>query len=291
MMCSNDDVALSEKSDGFGLITALMFILLVAAVITPLAVVGRSQVLSSAYSARRTAFELLAPGLSTVVYESHSKSPIAAGWQRCKVKDREFYLHIQDQNGLIGLNSASNSLLRIGFRSLSYNEAEATRFAERVEAFREIGPVGKGGEIDATFKAKHAPFEHVSELYDVLTPPVPEIERIARVFTIFNKTDSVTVSNSSRIVREQLEAREEAQQFVVSGDLSSGYVEISFAVFKAGEPFGFLSTVILARSTEDNNSPIILQKETAFTNLNTLGIEPLASMQCPEILKRLTEGL
>lgn len=289
-MVSSNETGTGGKTDGFGLITALMFVLLVAAVITPLAVVSHGQVLSSAYSTRRAAFELLAPGLSAVAYAGHSKSPMTTGWQQCQGGDKVFYLRVQDQNGLIGLNSASNPLLTMGFRSLGYNETEAARFADRVEIYREIGPVGIGADSDATFIAKHAPFENIAELYDVLGPPFPEIERIAAVFTIQNKTDSVTVSHSSRSVREQL-MREDAQQFVVSGDLPSGYAEISFAETKAGEPFGFLSTVMLARSTEDNISPRILQKGTAFVSLNTLGLEPVGSMQCPELLKRLTEGL
>lgn len=289
-MLSRNETEAGGKTDGFGLVTALMFVLLVAAVITPLAVLSRVQVLSAAYSSRRTAFELLGPGLSLVAYAGHSKSPMTTDWQQCQGRDKIFYLRIRDQNGLIGLNSASNPLLTIGFRSLGYNETEAARFADRVETYREIGPAGTGADGDATFVAKHAPFENVAELYDVLEPPIPEIGLIAAVFTIHNKTDSVTVSHSSRPVREFLMG-EDTKQFVVSGDLPSGYAEISFAEIKAGEPFGFLSTVMLARSTEENLSPRILQKEIAFASLNTLGLEPRGAIQCPELLKRLTEGL
>lgn len=289
MMFSNNGVAPDGKTDGFGLITALMFVLLVAAVITPLAVIGRGQVLSSAYSTRRTAFELLAPGLSRVAYAGQSKSLTQTGWQQCRGRDRVFYLRIQDQNGLIGLNSASNPLLKIGFLSLGYNEKEAAHLADRVETYREIAVLG--AENDDTLSAKHAPFENIAELYEVITPPVPEIARLADVFTIQNKTDSVTVSHSHRALREQLERHDKAQQFVVSDDLPSEQAEVSFADFKAGEPFGFLSTVMLARSNGKNISPKILQKETAFTGLDTLGLEPADPMQCPDLLKKLTEGL
>lgn len=290
-MFSNDDVPSDGETDGFGLITALMFVLLMAAVITPLAVLGRGQVLSSAYGTRRTAFELLAPGLSIVAYEGYSRSLIATGWQQCQGKDKVFYLHIRDQNGLIGLNSASHPLLAIGFRSLGYNETDAVHLADRVETYRETGPDAVGADHDATFIAKHAPFENIAELYDLLSPPAPGIERLASVFTIQNKTDSVTVSHSSHALREHLDQHDEAQQFVVSGELPSGYAEISFAEFQAGAPFGFLSTVMVARSTDENGAPRILEKEAAFTGLDTLGLPPMESTPCPELLKKLTEGL
>ncbi len=290
MMVRNSDISPPEQSSGFGLITALMFVLLVAAVITPLAVVSRTQVLSSAYSSRRTAFELLAPGLSRVVYAAYSTSLRATGWQRCEGKDKVFYLRIQDQNGLIGLNSASNALLTIGFRSLGYGDVDTTRFADRVEAYRELGDVGGSAAVDPAFVVKHAPFESIAELYDILTPPAPEMEHLGDVFTLYNKTDSVTVAHSSSVLQEQLRLREN-EQFVVAGDLPSGHAEISFAEFKRGEPFGFLSRIMMTRSTEPGTSAKILQRDLTFTSLDSLGLEMLESLQCPEYLGKLTEGL
>jgi len=291
MTIAKNDTASQEQNSGFGLITALMFVLLVAAVITPLAVVSRSQVLASTYSARRTAFELLAPGLSRVVYEGYSTSPMITGWQRCEVKDKIFYLHIQDQNGLIDLNSASNPLLTIGFRALGYSDVDATHFANRVEEYREIGSVEQSADSDPTFVAKHAPFENIAELYDILAPSGPEIDRVTAVFTIYNKTDSVTVSRSSRVLREQLKLRENEQQFAVPGELPSGHAEISFAEFRTGGPFGFLSKIMMARSNEPGASAKIMQRETTFAGLDTLGLERQEPTQCPEFLRKVTESL
>ncbi|WP_060637401.1 hypothetical protein [Rhizobium sp. Root483D2] len=291
MMSCSDGIKPNEGNDGFGLITALMFVLLVAAVITPLAVLGRGQVLASAYSTRRTAFELLSPGLSLVAYAGQPKSPILTGWQQCMGDGKVFYLHIQDQNGLIGLNSASNALLKIGFLSLGYIESDATRFADRIEIYREIGSDEPGTDKDAAFIVKHAPFENIAELYDVLTPPLPDLGKIARIFTIQNKTDTVTIAHSPPALRRQLERHDQALQFAAAGNLPSGHAEISFAEFKAGEPSGFLSTVMLASATGDGASPNILQKETVFTSLSTLDLDPMAPMPCPDLLKRLTEGL
>lgn len=291
MTISKSDTASQEKNSGFGLITALMFVLLMAAVITPLAVVSRSQVLASTYSARRTAFELLAPGLSRVVYAAHSASPTTSGWRRCEVKDKVFYLRIQDQNGLIDLNSASSPLLTIGFQSLGQSEVDAALFAARVEAYREIGGVEKSPDSDPTFVAKHAPFENIAELYDILTPSGPEIDRVAAVFTIYNKTDSVTVSHSTRALREQLKLRENEQQFAVPGELPSGHAEISFAEFRTGEPFGFLSKIMMSRSNEPGASAKIMQRETTFAGLDTLGLERQEPTQCPAFLRKVTESL
>lgn len=291
MTISKNDTASQGQASGFGLITALMFVLLVAAVMTPLAVVSRGQVLASTYGARRTAFELLAPGLSRVVYTAYSASPMTSDWQRCEVKDKVFYLRIQDQNGLIDLNSANNPLLKIGFQSLGQTEVDAARFAARVEAYREIGGGGESASSDPTFVAKHAPFENLVELSDVLAPSVPVIDRLADVFTIYNKTDSVTVSHSSGPLRDQLRRQENEQQFVVPGELPSGYAEVSFAEFRAGEPFGFLAKIMMARSTEPGAPAKIMQRDITFTGLDTLGLERLEPMQCPEILRRVTESL
>lgn len=291
MTNATNDAAPERQASGFGLVTALMFVLLVAAVMTPLAMVSRSEVLASSYSARRTAFELLAPGLSRVVYTVYSTSPMIVGWQRCEVRDKVFYLRIQDQNGLIDLNSASHPLLKIGFQSLGQTEDDATHFATRVEAYREIGGGGESASGDPTFVAKHAPFENLVELYDVLAPIVPEIDRLAAVFTIYNKTDSVTVSHSNDPLRDQLRRQENGQQFTVPGELPSGYVEVSFAEFRRGEPFGFLSKIMMARSTEPGTPPTILQRDITFVGLDTLGLERPEPMQCPALLRRMTENL
>lgn len=291
MAGTGNDISSREQPGGFGLVTALMFILLVAAVITPLAVVSRGQVLSSAYSSRRTAFDLFAVGLSRVVYAVYLTSPTVTGWQRCEAKGKAFYLRIQDQNGLIDLNSASNPLLKIGFQSLGYNDADATQFAGRVEAYREIGVVDVGADGGPTFIAKHAPFENIAELHDVLTPVVPELDRVSDVFTVYNKTDSVTVSHSSRAVQEQLRLRENQQQFAIPGELPSGHAEISFAEFKAGEPFGFLSKIMMARSNGQGVSGTIVQRDTTFVGFDALGVERNEAMQCPEFLRRTAEDL
>ncbi len=279
-----------KENDGFGLITALMFVLLIAAVMAPLAVVSRTQVLSSAYSSRRTVFELLAPGLSRVLYASYASSPMIRGWQRCERKDEIFYLHIQDQSGLIGLNSASNPLLKNGFLALGYDDADAARFAERVEIFRERGSLGATVNSDPSFFPKHAPFEHIVELYDVLGTPAPELERLADVFTVQNRTDSVTVSHASGTLKRQMERRDN-EQFVQTGDLPSGNAEIVFAHFRRGDPYGFVSRIMMTRPNEPGAAARMLQKDISFANLESLGADVNGARACSEVLARLTEGL
>lgn len=291
MTNATNDATGEGQSSGFGLIAALMFILLVAAVMTPLATVSRSEVLASSYSTRRTAFELLAPGLSRVAYTAYSASPMTIEWQRCEARNKAFYLRIQDQNGLIDLNSASNPLLQMGFQSLGQADVDAAHFATRVEAYREFGGGGEDASRDPTFVAKHAPFENLVELYDVLAPSVPEIDRLAAIFTIYNKTDAVTVAHSNGLLREQLRRQENSQQFTVPGELSSGYVEISFAEFRRGEPFGFLSKIMMARSTEPGTPPTILQRDITFADLDILGLERRNPMPCPAFLRRMIESL
>jgi general secretion pathway protein K len=289
-MTSPKSNVIADDNGGFGLITALMFVLLIAAVMTPLAVVSRTQVLSSTYSSRRTVFELLAPGLSRVLYASNTSSPMVHGWQRCEKKDEIFYFHIQDQSGLIGLNSASNPLLKNGFLALGYNDTDATRFAERVEMFRERGSLGATVNSYPSFFPKHAPFEHIVELYDVLGTPAPELERLADVFTVYNRTDSVTVSHSSGPLRKQMERRDN-EQFVQTGDLPSGNAEIVFAHFQRGEPYGFVSRIMMTRPAEADHGGRMLQKDISFSSLESLGPDIAAAGACSQVLARLTEGL
>ncbi len=72
-MTPGDKMDSSVPSEGFGMIAALLFILVIAAVATPLAIVSRTQVQVSSYSGKQTRFNFLSVGLSRLVYALLSK--------------------------------------------------------------------------------------------------------------------------------------------------------------------------------------------------------------------------
>lgn len=286
MISSPDDRLDDTPNSGFGIITALVFILLIAAVITPLAIISRTQILSSAYSAKRTAFDLLAVGLSQVIYSAYIDSDIAPGWHKCEAKRTVFYVKIQDQNGLIDLNSASKNLLKTGFVALGYSDYESEILANRIEKYRSLNFVNDKSQDDITFLEKRALFENIAELNDIMPPGDPRADRIYDVFTIYNKTDSVTIAHANDVLRRRL-VEADKNQFVVSGELYSAYAEIIIAEFKTDDPSGFLSKTMHTRGPGGVRAREIVQRETSFASPQSLGLENAAVQPCANGLNLL----
>ncbi|WP_275787009.1 hypothetical protein [Pararhizobium gei] len=262
----------------------LVFILLIAAAVTPLAIVSRTRILSSSYNIRKVAFEFLAPDLSRLISLGYHNKTLLSPWQRCEQGDRVLYIHHQDQNGLIGLNSASGDLLRAGFVAMGYDDSQAQMLSLRAQHYRE--PEFSGEKPEADFDPKRAPFENLAEIGDFL--PVGPVKGgpANAVFSVYNRTDSVSLAKAPPALKQQLLKPENAV-FLIEGASSSMFALVTLAEFKAGQSQGFQSRIMLDNSFEDGKIPKIVEKEIGFGDLMDLRVPNSGTIPCEAPVQQL----
>lgn len=250
MAVRNPLAPLRDSEAGFGLISALLFVLLISAALAPLAIAGRVHVLSTAYMHERREFEILADGVVRAIYFLSEQDKAPLRWQRCETARYVFYVNIQDQSGLIDLNSGSPQLLQFGFRSLGLAEPEAAAAAAVVEQYR--SPGGYTGDVSGSPAGlKHAPFEDVTELADIATTVTIPVSEISRFFTVFNRTDTVALNRIDNRLRQIIEEGR-GSEFLVEGAHSSSVSEVSVMRFRKGRPSGFMLRAMMTRAEGGN---------------------------------------
>ncbi|MQX42975.1 general secretion pathway protein GspK [Sinorhizobium meliloti] len=239
-----------DSEAGFGLISAFLFVLLISAALTPLAIAGRVQSLSTAYTHERREFEILADGVVRAIYFLSEQVKAPLRWQRCETARYVFYLDIQDQSGLVDLNSAGPQLLQLGFRGLGLSGPDAAAAAALVEQYR--SPGGYTGETTGLpADLKHAPFEDVTELSDITMAATIPMSEISRFFTVFNRTDTVALNHIDNRLRQIIEEGR-GSEFLVEGAHSSSVSEVSVMRFRKGRPSGFMLRAMMTRAEGGN---------------------------------------
>ncbi|MDX0559423.1 general secretion pathway protein GspK [Sinorhizobium medicae] len=241
---------LRDSEAGFGLISALLFVLLISATLAPLAIAGRVQSLSAAYTHERREFEILADGVVRAIYFMSEQDKAPLRWQRCETARYVFYLDIQDQSGLVDLNSAGPQLLQLGFRGLGLSGPDAAAAAAVVEQYR--SPGGYTGETTGPpGDLKHAPFEDVAELADITMAATIPMSEISRLFTVFNRTDTVALNHIDNRLRQIIDDGR-GSEFLVEGAQSSSVSEVSVIRFRKGRSSGFMLRAMMERAEGDH---------------------------------------
>ncbi|MEZ0001740.1 general secretion pathway protein K [Sinorhizobium fredii] len=254
--------SLRNNDAGFGLVSALLFVLLISAAIAPLAIAGRVQALSTAYTHERRDFEILADGLVRTIYALDTDERTPTRRQRCETEHYVFYVDIQDQSGLVDLNSASGQLLEFGFRSLGMNEADAVAAATLTERYRspsggDATDIG-GNPVDL----KHAPFEDVIELADIIGAGAVGKSQVSRVFTVFNKTDTVSLKHVDDHLRQIIEEGR-GSEFLADGAGNSSVSEITIVRLRKGRPSGFMLKAMMERPADLSDVPRMQRRDVS----------------------------
>ncbi|WP_370041177.1 hypothetical protein [Sinorhizobium fredii] len=236
--------------------------LLISAAIAPLAIAGRVQALSTAYTHERRDFEILADGLVRTIYALDTDERTPTRRQRCETEHYVFYVDIQDQSGLVDLNSASGQLLEFGFRSLGMNEADAVAAATLTERYRspsggDATDIG-GNPVDL----KHAPFEDVIELADIIGAGAVGKSQVSRVFTVFNKTDTVSLKHVDDHLRQIIEEGR-GSEFLADGAGNSSVSEITIVRLRKGRPSGFMLKAMMERPADLSDVPRMQRRDVS----------------------------
>lgn len=256
----------------------LLFLMVVAAVITPFVLSARTDFLLASGTFRKDRQTHLADGLVKLVARQIAASteelnevlrfnsePLraACGNQRIEVR-------IQDQMSLVDLNTAPIELLDVGFAAGGFSGGEADKLSELAKLFRSSEATdqsGKGKQLTNGFK--FAPFEAVEELYEFPGFARLPLRQLTGVFTVYGRRETINASNLPAALDELLPSAptgqfpyvveenedEEASRFyrvdIMARSASSNTIGFVGAVIEITDPENALFRV-LERSGDPN---------------------------------------
>lgn len=196
--------------DGFALVGVLVFCFILIPVCAVLAQSSRNfahGVRSDVDSFRE---ELLAGGLADAVAARVGSDralfdSLSAKVRFCRLADYAIAVSLRDHDGKIDLNNAASELLIAGFKAAGLNGETAGLLQQFVEASRSNTDTPR--DILALVEKvslKHASFEHVDEMQDVLAAlDLPDIDMDA-FFTVNRGVANVEESSAAPALREEL---------------------------------------------------------------------------------------
>jgi hypothetical protein len=212
-----------DPEAGFALLVAILFLLIVTAVIAPFVLAARTGLDLAADGERQTRLDLLADGLMTVLAREFAAAPGEAGPASlssvpavCRAGRLTVEARVQDQRGLVDLNTADVGLLAVGFESLGLDPGAAEAHARAAEASREpaeeaeaeamIGPMPLEPLVfDAPDESlmldgfKRAPFDAVEELYDFAALQGAPLRLLVETFTVHGAAEVVPALAPDRL--------------------------------------------------------------------------------------------
>jgi general secretion pathway protein K len=163
---------------GFALVSAVWISGLLAVMATAFVIVVRSHILAGNNIISNSKVELVANGVAIATAfgladPASAGQKIAANGERTRCawsSDISIDISVQDQGGLIDLNTASPELLTVLFRGLGASEAKAGELLNSIRDFRDPDSLSEnGGEEPRTYPGKsygpkNGPFAETAEV-------------------------------------------------------------------------------------------------------------------------------
>lgn len=139
---------------------------------------------------------------------SHNGQPISCSLQNKAILS----ISVQDEEGKIDLNTAGEGLLRALMTSLGLDEKTAGKYVDHIIDFRDTDNVRRlNGAEQAEYTAanlsygpKNFPFQHVTELDQVVGLPSSVVQRIMPFVTIYSKRAGFDISVIPKAMLETL---------------------------------------------------------------------------------------
>lgn len=214
-----------DDEAGFALLMVLFFLLAVTAIIAPLVLGARTDFLVAANRLQQDRLETIADGLLVVLARELGAPPleprneaitVRSAPLRCRDAQYMIEARVQDQSGLIGINTAPAELLAAGFRALDFPPGDVAELTATLVAYRTLpssenagapgdpvlAPLAEGDDR-VTGGLKRKPFEAVEELYDFAGFRGKPVRALSEVFSIRNETETISGPRiSTRLSRE-----------------------------------------------------------------------------------------
>ncbi len=212
--------------------------LVVAAVVTPFVVAAQTNRWVAANRQSQARLDLLADGLATLLSlrladpqagsDLEGSPPTNSSLMSCSHGVYEVRIRLQDQHGLVDLNTASEAMLGAGLRALGANGEEVGQITQAIASFRsyEPEPPGQGASIAITGGRKGAPFESVVELTDFAPLRDFELAHLRQVFTVHSRQGTVMLRQAPVALASLLAQVQDGSVVRSEADASSS----SFAV-------------------------------------------------------------
>jgi hypothetical protein len=219
--------------DGFFLVGVLVFCFLLIPVVALLAQSSRAVALGTNSANHQLKLEFLAEGLSDLVASKLSSDPgflarfedgSAVG---CSFDDMIFTFAMQDHDGKIDLNNAGSELLKAGFRAAGIADDKAELLQRFVEAFRSnTASTDVLRDHPNLPSLKHAPFERIEELNDIVVGlDLPPID-FEPYFTVYKRGGNLEQATAVKSLQAVLEASMDIEEQVAADNKSFDYVDV-----------------------------------------------------------------
>lgn len=276
-----------DDEAGFALLMVLLFLLAVTAIIAPLVLGARTDFLVASNRLQQERLETIADGLVTVLARELAAPPHEPRNEEIKVRSEplrcrdERYLieaRIQDQRGLIGINSAAADLLAAGFRALDFPSGDVTELAEAVVAYRTKPPqqgdrtptsgpppvAPSAGEDRVAGGLKLNSFEAVEELYDFTGFRGKPVRELNEIFSIHNTGETVVGPRLSTRLARVLPSSPSPQHPYIIGEEEDGAktyrIDVELRTPDGGMS-GYAGAVVTA-SEDETGAFVIVERTT-----------------------------
>lgn len=193
-----------RRNDGFILVAVIWISGLLALVTTVLILQTQSNTLLSRNNVFNTKAELIADGLTQLLALKLAtpSNPLSAkangetqycAWQ----SSANAAYRIQDQAGLVDLNTASPPLLLSLLSGIGLDDAVATQFYDNLVDFRDADHISaSGGDEPILYPGKHygpknAPFETVDELSQIPHLDNVQLSRLRELTTVYAQAPGI----------------------------------------------------------------------------------------------------
>lgn len=267
----------NEKS-GFALVAVLAFLTLFALFLAPFATASRIRALTVNNRFETLKFDLAAqainamlagelvaqPGLKQKLLEASRRWPL-----QCKIGNIPLTLQVLDQASLIDINKATPELIAAGFIGLGLSPANAEATARAVVAFRSVQISGDivPDHIVPANGMKHGPFEDLTELNEFGSLREVPMQRLTRVFTLFNPSGNLLDRSLDPSLEEHLDA---GQTTPSSGTFfSSQVLSIETNLGTGGANGSDHAVVVIDNSNKTFNRLASLQSKLEGTGAST----------------------
>lgn len=231
------------ESSGFILIAIIWIAGLLAVITSSLTAAVRTHLLFNRNSIFGTQASELADGLAQLtawrlsVDEKREQKLSANGeWQSCTIDKQKAWISIQDQDGLVDLNTASPRLLNT-LLNASLGASQAPSITAVVEDFKDANSVTAKGDAEPEFYANrdfgpsNSPFTSVDELDQIpgVTPPM--FAKLTALTTVYSEQIGVSLDSAPDALLSALDVlRKDAATSEFSAPGSSRVVRITVAV-------------------------------------------------------------
>ncbi len=159
---------------GFSLVTVLWILVALSAILAPITIRARTQALHTTSVMQIDRLDLLARGIANVLVarladnrSGGSVLPRNSTPVGCSAGVLDIRVAVQDHAGLVSLNHALKPALTAALTALGRDNGNASTLADAMITNRSYRPANNRTAPDIDGGPKHAPFESVSEVFEI----------------------------------------------------------------------------------------------------------------------------